>query len=173
MLIANNAAESREYLEKHPEAVAIIEDFDFQTECWRPEFTDESQYYRKATVDDVKRISLGGWFGEPGVFAWLYPCGVPTYMRIGDAPRIKLDPECAWRYFDDAEEAYRAFKNTMYDHEFGYEPNDWDVLQCFGPCPDGYSPREWMESWCYDEDIIEAYERARKDVLKASGWCVD
>lgn len=168
-----NGNDVKRYFEEHPECVKEVEEFDFQTELWRPEFTDESQYYRKATVDDVKRISFGGWFGEPGVFAWMYPCGVPTYLWIGKMPPIKLDPECAYRYFDSPEDAYREFKSEMYNHEFTYDPNDWDVLQCFGPCPDGYSRQEWMESWGYSPEVIEAYERARHDVLKAAGWCVD
>lgn len=168
MLLENESV--KEYFEKHPEAVAIVEDFDFQTDCWRPEFTDESQYYRKATVDDVRRISFGGFCGEPGVFAWMYPCGVPTYVWIGEMGGI--DPESVRVYvrFDDAEEAYRKFKQSMYDHEFGYEPDDWSVLLNFGSCPDGYNRQEWMESWGYGPEIVDAYERARHDVLAENGW---
>lgn len=164
--------EVRSYFEKHPEAVGIIEDFDFQQRL--PYCGNEDEpLYRKATLDDVKRISFGGWYGEPGIFAWMYPCGVPTYTWIGKMPPIKLDPDCAYRYFDSPEDAYREFKSEMRNHEYGYDPNDWDVLQCFGPCPDGYNRQEWMESWGYSPEVIEAYERARHDVLAADGWYVD
>lgn len=158
------------YFDKHPEAVKAVEEYEFQTECWRPEFTDRSQYYRKATVDDVKRISFGGFCGEPGVYAWLYPCGVPTYIWIGEMPSIDPDSVKVWRTFDDPEEAYREFKRAMYDHEYGYEPNDWDVLKDFGTCPDGYDRNDWMKAWGYGPEVIDAYERARIDVLRASGW---
>ena len=158
----------KDYFENHPEAVAIIEDFDFQTRLPYPD--DGTPLYRKATVDDVKSISFGGWYGEPGVYAWMYPCGVPTYAWIGEMPPIDPESVRVWRTFDDPDEAYRAFKHEMYNHEYGYEPNDWDVLKEFGTCPDGYGRDEWMAAWGYSAEVIGAYERARNDVLAASGW---
>jgi hypothetical protein len=152
------------YFEEHPEAVKYVEAFDFQTRI------GADPCYRKATLDDVKHVSVGGWRGEPGVYAWLYPCGVPTYIWVGGMPPIDPAEVNAWRTFDDAEEAYREFKRAMYDHEFGYDPDDWDVLRNFGTCPDGYGRKEWMAAWGYGLEIIEAYERAREDVLAASGW---
>lgn len=159
------------YFDDHPEAVAIIEDFDFQTRLPYPD--DGTPLYRKATVDDVKHISVGGWCGEPGVYAWLYPCRVPTYVWIGDMPPIDPAEVNVWRTFDDAEEAYRAFKHAMYDHEYAYDPDDWEVLKCFGSCPDGYEPNDWMRAWGYGDDVIAAYWRARRDVLKADGWEIE
>lgn len=165
MLIEN----VKEYFDNHPEAIAEIEDFDFQQHlpyCGH----DDEPLYRKATVDDVKRISYGGWYGEPGVFAWVYPCGVPTYVWIGEMPTLDPESVTVWRTFDDAEEAYRAFKREMWNHEYGYEPDDWEVLKEFGSTPDGYGREEWMTAWGYSPEVIAAYERAREDVLAASGW---
>jgi hypothetical protein len=159
----------KEYFDKHPEAVEIIEDFDFQIECWRPEFgNDTSLYYRKAAIDDVKYISFGGWFGESGVYAWLYPCGVPTYVWVGDTP--KPCDAVVFRMMYDPDEAYREFKHEMYDHEYSYDPNDWEVLRIFGSCPDGYDPNDWMRAWGYSDEVIAAYWNASKDVLKENGW---
>lgn len=158
MLIEN----VREYFEKHPECVKEVESFDFQTEI------GGDPKYRKATVEDVKRISFGGWYGEPGVYAWMYPCGVPTYVWIGNVP-TKCDA-VVFRMLYDPEEAYREFKREMYDHEYGYDPDDWDVLRNFGSCPDGYGPDDWMRAWGYTDEVIKAYWKASKDVLAASGW---
>ena len=156
--------EVKDYFEDNPDAVGYVEAFDFQTRIGAdPE-------YRKATVDDVKRISFGGWCGEPGVYAWLYPCGVPTYIWISEMPPLDPAGVNVWRMFDDPEEAYREFKREMYDHEYGYDPDDWDVLRNFGTCPDGYGREEWMTAWGYSPEVIDAYERARRDVLDASGW---
>lgn len=154
----------RAFFEENPEAIKEVESFDFQTKI------GADPCYRKATLDDVKRISIGGWRGEPGIYAWLYPCGVPTYLWIAKMPPLDHADVNVWRTFDDAEEAYKAFKREMYNHEYGYEPDDWEVLRCFGTCPDGYTRNEWMQAWGYSDEVIEAYERARKDVLKASGW---
>lgn len=75
-----------DYFEQHPEARAIVENSEIQFRCWQPEFGDNRElYWRKMTVEDVKYISFGGWFGEKGVFAWYYPEGVPHYMKIGEA----------------------------------------------------------------------------------------
>ena len=75
-----------DYFEKHPEARAVVESTDVQYRCWRPEFGDNKElYWRKLTVEDVKYISVGGWCGEPGIFAWYYPEGVPHYLKIADA----------------------------------------------------------------------------------------
>ena len=75
----------KEYFDEHPECVEALKALEFQTECWRPEFGfDRTKYIRPVTVDDVHYISFEGWFGEPGVFAWYYPCGVPHYARIAD-----------------------------------------------------------------------------------------
>lgn len=158
------------YFESHPEAVAEIENFDFQQHL-PYSGRDDEPLYRKATVDDVKHISFGGWYGEPGVYAWVYPCGVPTYVWIGDMP--KPCDAVVFRMLYEPEEAYRAFKRAMYDHEYGYDPNDWDVLKDFGSCPDGYGPEDWMRAWGYNDEVIAAYERARRDVLKADGWEIE
>lgn len=153
-----------DFFEDNPEAIKMVEGFDFQTKI------GADPCYRKATVDDVKRISCGGWFGEPGIYAWLYPCGVPTYLWIADMPPLDPAEVGAWRMLTDPDEAYREFKHEMYDHEFGYEPDDHEVLRQFGSCPDGYGRRDWMEAWGYSPEVIDAYERARRDVLEASGW---
>lgn len=153
-----------EFFEEHPDAAKYVESFDFQTAI------GADPQYRKATVGDVKRISFGGWRGEPGIYAWLYPCGVPTYIWIGEMPPIDPAAVKVWVTFNNSDAAYREFKRAMYDHEFGYDPDDWDVLKDFGTCPDGYRRDEWMRAWGYSDEVIEAYERARRDVLEASGW---
>lgn len=155
------------YFKDNPESVGYVEAFDFQTKI------GADPCYRKATIDDVKCISFGGWFGEPGVYAWLYPCGVPNYLWIGEMPPIDPESVSVWRTFDDPDEAYRAFKRCMYDHEYSYEPDDHEVLRNFGNCPDGYGRDEWMAAWGYSEEVMAAYERARHDVLEAAGWCLD
>ncbi len=71
------------YFEGHPEARDIVESAEFQHTCWRPGLKYEDMY-RPLTLDDVKYISFGGWFGESGVFAWYYPGGVPHYLKIGE-----------------------------------------------------------------------------------------
>ena len=71
------------YFEGHPEARESVESAEFQHTCWRPGLKHEDMY-RPLTLDDVKYISFGGWFGESGVFAWYYPGGVPHYLKIGE-----------------------------------------------------------------------------------------
>lgn len=154
--------EIKEFFNLNPEAKEAIEDFDFQ-------YTMAPDYlYRKATVADVKVITSGGWFGEPGIYAWVYPCGIPVYVWVAEMPPIGEEP-CFDR-FPDAESAYRRFKKAMYDTEYGYEPDDCDVLSRFGICRDGYTRQDWIRSWGYGDEYVEAYERARHDVLTANGW---
>lgn len=75
----------KEYFDKHPEARAIVESSEIQFRCWSPEFGDNRDlYWRKMTIDDVRYITIGGWFGVKGVFAWYYPEGAPHYMKIGE-----------------------------------------------------------------------------------------
>ncbi len=75
--------EVKAYFESHPEAVAVIENTEAQVECWRPELTHD-EMYRLLKVDDIRYITFEGWFGEPGVYAWYYPGGVPHYTKIAD-----------------------------------------------------------------------------------------
>lgn len=85
----------KRYFDEHPEARAIVEHGQFQFECWRPEFEGHPEkYIRPLTVDDIHFITVGGWFGERGIFAWFYPGGVPHYVQIGEIPpREKLQWE--------------------------------------------------------------------------------
>lgn len=71
------------YFENHPEAKEIVENTEVQDRCWQPGLQHEDMY-RPLKLDDVRYISFGGWFGESGVFAWYYPCGVPHYLKIGE-----------------------------------------------------------------------------------------
>ena len=72
------------FFENHPEALEILEHTEAQFKCWRPELTHD-EMYRLLTVEDVHFITFEGWFGEPGVFAWYYPGGVPHYLKIAEA----------------------------------------------------------------------------------------
>ena len=75
--------EVKAYFENHPEAREVLEHTEAQFECWRPGLTHD-EMYRLLTVDDVHFITFGGWFDEPGVFAWYYPGGVPHYLKIAE-----------------------------------------------------------------------------------------
>ena len=74
----------KEFFETHPAAREVVENTEAQFKCWRPELTHE-EMYRLLTVEDIKFITFESWFGEPGVYAWYYPGGVPHYMKVADA----------------------------------------------------------------------------------------
>ncbi len=74
-------AEVKAYFDEHPKAREIVENTEAQFKCWRPGLSHEDMY-RLLTVDDIMYISFEGWEGQPGVFAWYYPGGVPHYMSI-------------------------------------------------------------------------------------------
>lgn len=75
--------EVKAYFENHPEAKATLERTELQFECWRPGLS-HNDMYRLLTVEDVRFITFSGWFDEPGVYAWIYPDGVPHYVKIAD-----------------------------------------------------------------------------------------
>lgn len=74
--------EVTKYFEDHPESVKALEGIQCQYKF--PEtFEPDEQLYRPITQDDIRFISFEGWEGQPGVYAWYYPLGVPHYCRIG------------------------------------------------------------------------------------------
>lgn len=91
-IIAETQEQVRAWFDGHPEARELLESTEFQWRCWRPEF-EHGDYYRLLTVDDVRRVTQGGWFDEPGTFAWYYPDGVPHYMCVEEAPTAGQDEE--------------------------------------------------------------------------------
>lgn len=70
------------YFEDHPDAAEALKKHKYQYKF--PEtFEPDEQLYRPITQDDIRFISFEGWEGQPGVYAWYYPLGVPHYCRIG------------------------------------------------------------------------------------------
>lgn len=86
--IASTKEEVRAWFDAHPAARELVESTEIQWRLWRPEYAHED-YHRMLTVDDICHIAQGGWQGEPGVFAWFYPCGVPNYMCVEEPPAIE------------------------------------------------------------------------------------
>lgn len=86
--IAETKEQVRAWFDSHPDAREAVESTEFQFRLWRPEYGHDD-YIRMMTVDDVRYVAQGGWRGEPGVFAWYYPCGVPTYMCVEEPPAIE------------------------------------------------------------------------------------
>lgn len=79
--------EVKDFFESHPDAKKIVENTEAQFVCWRPELS-HNDMYRFLTVDDIHYISFEGWFGEPGIFAWYYPGGVPHYLKIDNGEAL-------------------------------------------------------------------------------------
>ena len=69
----------KEYFEKHPEAVQMLDGVMYQFRL--PGDSDEPTH-RPLTIDDIRYITFEDIEGNPGVFAWFYPCGVPHYISI-------------------------------------------------------------------------------------------
>ena len=70
----------KEYFEKHPEAVPMLDGVMYQIKI--PGDDPDEVIHRPLTVNDIMYISFCDWEGNNGVFAWFYPCGVPHYISI-------------------------------------------------------------------------------------------
>ena len=74
------------FFETHPEARETVETMEAQFVICPPDIEmTHDEMYRLLTLNDIKYLSIGGWCGEPGVYAWYYPGGVPHYMKVADS----------------------------------------------------------------------------------------
>lgn len=197
--IADTKEQVRAWFDAHPKARAKVESTEIQWRLWQPQYKHED-YYRKLTVDDIRYIERGGWFGEPGVFAWFYPCGVPNYMCVEEPPAIiwpedhehhsdeeywqmkmrhkreldevpflsvdfierahRHDQEVLDAMWDD-DFAFDAFMCEMDAVEYGYDPNDMEVLERFGEVT-SCDYRRGIAELGLPERTCKVYERAAR-----------
>lgn len=71
----------RAYFDEHPEAGPMLDGVMYQ---FRLPGDNDEPTHRPLTIDDIKYITFEDIEGNPGVFAWYYPVGVPHYVRIGE-----------------------------------------------------------------------------------------
>lgn len=151
-IIAETPEQVRAWFDGHPEARELLESTEFQWRCWRPEF-EHGDYYRLLTVDDVRRVTQGGWFDEPGTFAWYYPDGVPHYMCVEEPPAIEWPEDREFR----SEETYAQMKARHADELCGVDGGTW-----YETC--ARHSREVLDAMWDDEFAIAAFADAMGNV---------
>lgn len=126
-LIANNSDEVKTWFEGHPDAVKVVEDFDFQQYLPYSGHGDtHDEIYRKATIDDVKYISQNGWYEEAGVFGWLYPCGVPTYIMLQEPEPIHFPDDREYHSPETFAQMKERHEQELKDAR--HDADDWTAV---------------------------------------------
>lgn len=83
----------KKYFANHPEAVKCLEGIEWQNKIEYQLKEGEELIKRPLAVDDVEFITLKGWEGQAGIFAWYYPCDIPHYCKIGEASEWPIESE--------------------------------------------------------------------------------
>lgn len=145
MSIAETKEQVRAWFDAHPAAKAKVESTEIQTKI------GADPCYRKMTVDDVRFIEQGGWYGEPGIFAWFYPCGVPNYMCVEEPPAI-VWPEDHEYHSPETYRQMRARHEAERDGLHGRE-----LFDKFTEQHDEIMNAMWDEQFAHDAFVSEMF----------------